>query len=249
MGLFDLFRKKKKQTETVINEKSSDDFNILSVDGMVGYIKANLDNPTDENVLKVMEAMAKPDEDQQHLTSEGELPWGWLSRNMPICKPYEQKMTDIALSLKTLNVNDKIGQLEKLISAYYEYKAFCYSKDECYIKYFSDMWEHCHNSKCKDFEYITPYEEELQSLKENRNSLIQEEQRKEYIEKNILPNLRSNLLDIIRSEPGILQVAICKRFPADVKQYISDELYAMTQAGMIVKEKEGRLNKYFIKRK
>ena len=198
------------------------------------------------NKKKKVPQPSKP-QDMHHLTKDGELPWGWLNINAPICEPFEKRMVDIATSLGTMKVDDKITHLKKLIAAFYEYRDFCYSKDECYIKYFSDMWEHCHNSRCDDFVYITRFEEELKHLEANRNTLVQEEQRKEFLQRAITPHLRHDLLNIIRSTPGILQVDICKHYPPDAKSIISDELYEMQQAGLITKEKEGRLNKYFIK--
>ena len=145
--------------------KKKNDFNILSGAGLVDFVKANLKNPTDKNVARAIKAIAEPDRDQQHLTPEGELPWGWLSANTPICKPFEDKIVQLAIDLKGSTGSDRIRRLEDLIDAYYTYKRFCYSKDECFIKYFSDKWEHCHNSRCKDFEYITRFEEELKELK------------------------------------------------------------------------------------
>lgn len=60
---------------------------------------------------------------------------------------------------------EKIQTLETMIEYYYNMKDYYYSRGECYIKYFSDMWEHCHNSRNPDFEYIKPYEEQLSKLK------------------------------------------------------------------------------------
>lgn len=181
------------------------------------------------------------------LTPEGELPWGWLTQNASLYEPYEKRIYSIAPTLKTMKLDDKIDGLKKLIAIYYEYKSFCYSKGECFIKFFSDSWEHCHNSHCKDFEYIKPFEEELANLEANYEELLQEEQRKELLERSVVPHLRVDLLRMIEAEPGILQVSICKHYPADMKPYISNELYEMEQAGLIVKAKEGRLNKFFIK--
>lgn len=103
--------------------------------------------------------------DLKHLTEDGELPWGWLSKNMPICKPYEERIVQKAVALKRIKGAEREKALEEIIVLYYEYKQFCYSKDECFIKYFSDMWEHCHNSRCKDFEYIEPFEKELNEIR------------------------------------------------------------------------------------
>lgn len=97
---------------------------------------------------------------------DGDLPFGWYSRNEHIYKPYEDKIYELSAMQKELKGDERIEILENLVSFYYEYKSFCYSKNECFTKYFSDMWEHCHNSKCNDFEFIKPVEEELKRLKQ-----------------------------------------------------------------------------------
>ena len=114
---------------------------------------------------------SKPKEtngDFEHLTKDGELPCGWYTKHEHTFKPYETRIVQTAVELKSLVGSERIPKLEKLIALYNEYKQFCYGKSECYIKYFSDMWEHCHNSRCKDFEYITPYLAELEALKNNK---------------------------------------------------------------------------------
>jgi hypothetical protein len=78
----------------------------------------------------------------------------------------EERAEDL---LSRMTLREKIAQLEKLICVYYEFKRFCYGQGECYIKYFSDQWEHCHNSRCNDFEYITPYIEQLEKLKKKNS--------------------------------------------------------------------------------
>jgi len=241
MGLFGLRKKHQKA------QQQNENADIFSASGMIGYIKANLKNPTDENVLKAMSAIAEPDADQEHLTSDGKLPWGWLTQNTPICEPYEKQIVATAVALKQMPPTQKIAQLKKLIYLYYEYKNFCYSKNECFVKYFADRWEHCYNSRCEDFEYIAPYQAELKDLESRYEELLQQEQRAKDIKRSILPHLRTDLIRMIQAEPGILQVTICKHYPADMKPYITDELYKMEQEGLIIKAKEGRLNKFFLK--
>ena len=75
MGLFDFLKKNKNENA------EKDDFDILSGSGMIEYIRSNLKNPSPENVLKVLENVAKPDDDLERLTEDGELPWGWHSHN------------------------------------------------------------------------------------------------------------------------------------------------------------------------
>lgn len=156
-----LFNKKNKHV-------NKNDFNPFNLNELKNYIKENTENPNTENVSEIIREIAKPDADQEHLKN-GELPWGWLSRNMPVCEPYEKEIVSLAKGLKQLEGSEKIAQLEELIKSYNRYKQFCYSQNECYIKYFSDQWEHCHNSRCSDFEYIIPYIEELNELKKNQD--------------------------------------------------------------------------------
>ena len=96
---------------------------------------------------------------------EVELPFGWYAHNSHIFKPYEDKVVKLAVGLKGMKGADRIKQLEKLIKQYNDFKKFCYKKDAYFRKYFQDQWEHCHNSRNNDFEYITPYIEELNELK------------------------------------------------------------------------------------
>ena len=102
------------------------------------------------------------------LDKNGKLPFGWYAHNSHIVKPYEDKMVKTAVDLKKYKDMDRIKHLEKLIKQYNDFKKFCYKKGPCFKKYFQDQWEHCHNSRNKDFEYITPYVEELKELKKKK---------------------------------------------------------------------------------
>lgn len=97
----------------------------------------------------------------------GQLPFGWVSRHRTELDVWEKKLPDLASKTKTGSVEEKINALEQLISFYQDFKSFCY-QDECFQKYFQDMWEHCHNSQNPDFEYIQPYVEELTRYKKGQ---------------------------------------------------------------------------------
>lgn len=144
MGFFDFLKSNKQKTKITFTE---------TVNGKTIPISATKG-----------EKVSKP-KDLEHLTKEGELPFGWYSKHNHIFQPYEDKIVQTAVDLKPMKEAERIAQLEKLISLYYEYKQFCYKNGECYIKHFSNRWEHCHNSRCKDFEYIAPYVEELETIK------------------------------------------------------------------------------------
>lgn len=235
-----LFSKRKKHPQ-----KTDDDYDVFSFSGLVEFVKDNLDNPTKENVTKAVLEIVKPDKDQKHLTKDGELPWGWLSKNTPICKPYEDKMVQLAVDLKGIrDPEERIAQLEKLVASYYDFKRFCYSKDECFIKYFSDMWEHCYNSKHDVFEYITPYLKELTELKANKATLNKEYERKMVA----LDNLDEKIAATLRDNDGILQSDFVKLFDYTVHTEVRDKLYHMAQAEQIVRVKSGKSYILYIKK-
>lgn len=98
------------------------------------------------------------------LNAEGNLPFGWLAHNMQYVKPYENKIIELAVSLQPIKGSNRITLLKEIIKVYNEYKEYCYNRNECYKKHFQDNWEHCHNSRNKDFEYIEPYVNELKEL-------------------------------------------------------------------------------------
>lgn len=138
---------------------------LFKKDGLYDYIKKHTVNPTKKGVKNTVKTLRESDTDFEHLTAEGELPFGWHTRHKYIVEPYENAMVQMATNLKGVKGYDRIRQIEGLIVHYYNFKNFCYSKNECFVKYFQNSWEHCHNSRCKDFEYIEPYEKELEELK------------------------------------------------------------------------------------
>lgn len=77
-------------------------------------------------------------------------------------------MVELAIKTRTKNNSEKITALQDLIHYFYAYKSECQDMGECFSKWFDDMWMHCKNSRCDDFIYITPYEEELKKLMQSR---------------------------------------------------------------------------------
>lgn len=98
----------------------------------------------------------------------GELPFGWYAYNKNFVKSKDEQMTAFALKTQAKDESEKIAALQTLIQYFYSYQAECKSMGECFEKYFDDMWMHCKNSRCDDFIYITPYEEELKELMQSR---------------------------------------------------------------------------------
>lgn len=175
----------------------------------------------------------------------GELPFGWYSQNKEWTDAFdikEKKLVDYALTSRTAKGQEKIDILREMIEYYYSLKKECYSKGECHKKYFQDGWEHCHNSRNEDFEYIEPYENELKEIENNLDEYLkrcEREKQKELKCKELEPTVKKDLLEIIKNNQGILQKEIYKNFDSDVKELIQSSLYFMSKDNMITRIKHG----------
>ena len=83
---------------------------------------------------------------------------------------YENVLVEAAentTNIKNLSIQQQIKIHQKVISAWNKLKNFCYAHGNGDgIIYFTDKWEHCHNSKYSDFCFIDNYETKLEELEE-----------------------------------------------------------------------------------
>ena len=176
---------------------------------------------------------------------DGELPFGWYAKNKKWIDYFKQKehvLVEYALASQKAIGQEKIDILRKMIKYYYSLKEECYSKGECYQKYFDDMWVHCHDSRNEDFEYIKQYEDELLEIENNLDEYLNQcklEQEKELKYKQLEPIIKNELLIIIKKNQGILQKDIYKKFDLDVKELIQSTLYFMSKDNEITRIKHG----------
>lgn len=152
-------------------------------------------------------------------------------------RPIESYMINCAVSLNAkLLLNERIETLQKLIDAFYRLKSKCYSLGPEYQTYFSEMWEHAHNSKDADFCYVDRFECELEELLKNKAQLSAKESL--YISQT--NNLKSKIESVLSESHSILQTDLYKRFDPVVQNDISTILYFMAKDGTITRTKQGR---------
>lgn len=219
MGLF----KKKK--------KAASDFDIMSGTGLIGFIRANLKNPSDENVLKAMQEINKPDADQLHLTKEGNLPWGWFNLNREFTEQIKSEYTYFLnewIAKRSAEPKRRYEALESFVVYMNDVQKVCYSKSECHAYWF--------DSTIASPEYIAERAAELRELETNFKE-IEVAYRKHEKE---LAGLDERVMEKIRQNEGILQMDLVKMFDASVKSDISEMLYRWSEEGKIVRFKSGR---------
>lgn len=234
MGLFGFSKKKKeKKAQDVLDKlQKADDL------GTIGQILAEnklISVPKDKNHNVF-------GEDLRHLDSEGNLPWGWIHANRKFTDPTESeyhRLSEAVYEAKKQGVDTHRSALLALVAYMEDVKKLCESKGECFAEWATILVANPTS--------LAKNKEELKRIEENYEEIALKEQRENYIKTNILPTLRQDLIDAIKSEPGVFQVDLFKRYDADLKPYIHTELYKLELEGLLAKEKEGRKNKLFLK--
>ena len=244
MGIFDFLKKKRTISEPPEEKSIEDEY----TETAKGYFDEAMD--VFQQALKNGILTEETDEHNMlgqswdKLEDDGSLPLGWASKHQAYFDEFAKSMVNYATTYSALTCDEKIHMLQKMIAEYYDFKKECFEKGETFRKYFSDMWCHCHNSRNSDFEYIEPYEKELEHLKEHREEII----RKESIVDQYAKDLDKNVMQIIEAHPeGIKQTEIYKHFPVELKSHIQEILYFSAKEQTIIREKSG--NSYIIRPK
>ncbi|MDO4487307.1 MAG: hypothetical protein Q4C46_12085 [Bacillota bacterium] len=175
-------------------------------------------------------------EDLEHLI-DGELPWGWVAHKSSFIKPRDEEMIDTHVkACNAESVEEEKKLLERFLELFYAYKNECEQMGECYVKYFSDMHEHCHNSSSSDFSINELAEQRLAYINEHYDELIKKENHK----RECLTNLDVSVWNELWNNPDIIQSNLIKLFDPIVKNEVASLLYEWDKSGRIIREKKGR---------
>lgn len=225
MEFLNLFKKNKKE-----NEKTNN-FDGLNGKGLIGYIRANLENPTDKNVVKALEKIAKPDDDLEHLTTEGELPWGWHTHNESFTSKIGGEYSyflNMWLDARKKSPREEYAALNSFVTYLEDAKKMCASKGECFDFWFTEV--------LTSPDYIKKRKEELRSLRSNLDELQQNYIKKQECSKD----LDSQIIELLKDNDGVLQSAFIGLFDECVKNDVSFKLYQMAKDGQLKRTKSGR---------
>lgn len=223
MGIFDFLKKK------AVKQESNQ--NILSGDGLINYVKSNLENPTEENVLKALDRIAKPADDLEHLTKEGDLPWGWHNQN----KDFIEKINKEYSYFLNNWLNSRYSEPKKhyeVLKSFVLYldniEKLCKKKGECFVFWFSEV--------LTSPTYLQERKEELKELEENFDNL-----QTQYEERQIeLFNLDAKIIKRLKENQGVLQSEFIKTFNPLVQNEVKDKLYHWDKDGKVQRTKSGR---------
>ena len=224
MALFGLFGNKKKE------KKQDKNHDILSSEGLIDFVKSNLDDPSEENVLKAVQSIAKPADDLEHLDPDGGLPWGWhtankwfIDKNRAEYNSFFQKW----LGSRNADPLTQYAETKSFVLYMRDVKNLCASKGECFVYWRDELFTD---------EYLETRTKEMKHLETNIDQLQTEYNRK----KTELKNLDERVENTLAEHDGILQSDFIKLFDSTVHAEVRDILYHMTQAGHLERVKSGR---------
>ncbi len=107
-------------------------------------------------------------------------------------KKLENKMI-INLEKELLHPDQVIKIYENGIAAYYELKKYCFSFGKYGKKYFQEMWQHLHNSKEKDFDFVDSLKSYLEDYKNNYDKYLKEYNKTAELLKRVSNPLEENI--------------------------------------------------------
>lgn len=204
---------------------------MISTNGMLNFLKSKLKNPTDENVLKAMKKIAEPDAEQEKLTENGELPWGWHTANKDFTDKIKNEYTYFLnewIKSEKSSPTDQYNALKSLVLYLHDAKELCYSKNECFAYWFDGV--------IADNDYIQKREKELEELQGKYLQLQKTYEKRQ----KALVGLDIKVVDLLKENQGILQADFVKMFEPEVQGDVSEILYNMAKNGNVTRTKQGR---------
>lgn len=216
-------------------------FNPLNMDSIIVCLKTQNPEASVQDITNIITKLSEPEEDQDHLTPEGDLPWGWRTAHEKETNRYEtkyKKMWSAWYESRYNSPNSQLEALEAFVSYMVRTKRLLEKKGECFNYWRDDLFTD---------DYLEKMSKELDNLKTNIEKLNAEYEAKQEFEIHVLPTLWEKLVEIIKENPGILQKDIYKMFDPIARTYIQEQLYSASKSNQIEREKIGNTYKLYCK--
>ena len=219
MGIFDLFKK------VLSPGKSSNAQNISFTETIDGKTKKI---PVQDTVKDVFFSA-----DFEHLTKDGELPWGWYAHNKEkdIVDKIGSEHTyflNMWLDSRNKSPKEQYAPLKSFVLFLEDAEKLCTQKNECVEFWFYNI------IASKD--YIEQRKKELQHLVENFDSLQKQYEERQYE----LLYLDESIIKKLKENQGVLQSDFVKTFNPVIQNDVKERLYQLEKAGKLQRTKSGR---------
>lgn len=170
-------------------------------------------------------------EELSHLTSDGELPWGWHYHNKDIIERINNEYSyflNIWLDSRNKAPKEQYAALKSFVLFLEDVERLCKEKGECF-----EFWLY---NILSSKDSIKELKEELNELQTNFDVI-----EKQYYERQDALFLLDNKIIIkLKENQGILQSEFVKTFSPLVQKEVKEMLYHLEKEGKLQKTKSGR---------
>lgn len=170
-------------------------------------------------------------EHYDRLTPDGELPFGWISRNKDFVNQIEGEYSyflNMWIEARKKSPEELYPALKSFVLYLEDVEKLCKSKGECF-----DFWFH---EIIAPKDYIQKRKGELEELIANFDQL-----ESNYNKRNDLnSNLDDYIIKMLIASPGVLQSEFIKIFDPLVQNDVREKLYFMEKSGNLERIKSGR---------
>ena len=165
--------------------------------------------------------------DFDHLTSEGDLPFGWIYRNKEFTDQINNEFSCFLnnwIDAKQKSPHELYEALKSFVLYLEDAAKLCKSKGECF-----EFW---YNEILTSKDYIDKRKNELNELTNNLDELQQTYEKKQ--------NLFPAVVDLLKENDGILQSEFKNLFDDPFQNEVADILYHLHKDGKLERIKSGR---------
>lgn len=173
----------------------------------------------------------QPQATADRLTTDGELPFGWVTRNKEFCDRISGEYShflNMWLESRNKSPLDQYAALKSFVIYLEDVEKLCKAKGECFEFWFREI--------LTGKEYIQKRKKELEELTENLDELQANYNKRN----NLLPDLDYKIINILINNPGVLQSDFVKMFDPLIHNDVREKLYFMEKEGKIERTKSGR---------
>lgn len=173
----------------------------------------------------------RQDTDLEHLTKEGNLPWGWHNANKDFKEQIQNEFSYFLnewIANRTAEPKKRYETLKSFVLYMNDARNLCHAKSECHAFWFDEI--------IASPEYIAERTAELKELEANFLEIEAAYKKRE----KELAGLEERVEETLRQNEGILQADFVKLFDVSVKNEVSELLYCWCQQGKISRAKSGR---------
>ena len=113
-----------------------EDINPLNISSIVRAYKSKNPAASEEDATGFIKKLAEPDEDQEHLTAEGELPWGWHTAHKEIIDRLQseyKRLLNAWLESRKASESSQYTALKSFVIYMNDVKTLCQNKGECFV--------------------------------------------------------------------------------------------------------------------